>query len=82
MEKYLSKSPIDPETIGLSSGCAGIMEISSFVFADPGDVFVIPAPGYPYYTNDLGIKSFLERYDLQTHYNIQELGSNAPNITA
>lgn len=78
MEKYLCKCPIDPETIGLSAGAAATIEVSSFVLADAKDVVVIPAPSYPMYTNDLGIKSGIERYDLQTHHNIEEIAHEAP----
>ena len=46
--------------------------------ANPGDVVVIPAPSYPVYTNDFGIKSGVERYDLQTHFNLEEIGTEAP----
>jgi aspartate/methionine/tyrosine aminotransferase len=41
-------------------------------------VVVIPAPAYPVYTGDMGIKCGLDRYDLQTHFNIEETGSTAP----
>ncbi len=78
MEQCLCKCPIPPETIGLSAGASAIIEISSFVLANPGDVVVIPAPSYPMYTKDLGLKSGVERYDLQSHYELQEIGSKAP----
>ena len=78
MKKYLCKCPVHPDTIGFSSGAAAIIEISSFILADKGDVVIIPAPSYPVYTGDIGIKSGLERYDLQTHFNIEETGSAAP----
>ncbi len=78
MKKYLCKCPVDPGTIGFSAGAAAIIELSSFILADKEDVVVIPAPSYPVYTGDIGIKSGLERYDLQTHFNIEETGSAAP----
>lgn len=78
MEKHLCKCHIHPDTIGFSAGAAAIIELSSFILADKGDVVVIPAPSYPVYTSDIGIKSGLERYDLQTHFNIDETGSAAP----
>ncbi len=81
MERYLCKCPIPEDTIGLSAGASAIIETSSFVLANPGDVVVIPAPSYPMYTNDLGIKSGIERYDLQTHYHLGELGAKAPVTT-
>ena len=57
------------------------MEATSFTLGNPGDVFVIPAPGYPYYSKDLGSKSKLIRYDLQTHHNIEDLKNKTPRIT-
>lgn len=78
MEKHLCKCAIDPNTIGFSAGASAIIEVSSFVLADAGDVAVIPAPSYPMYTKDLGTKSGIERYDLQTHIGIEEIGANAP----
>lgn len=78
MEEYLCKCPIDPDAIGFSAGASAIIEVSSFVLANPGDVVVIPAPSYPVYTNDFGLKSGVERYDLQTHYHLEEMGNEAP----
>ncbi len=81
MERYLCKVPIMPDSIGLSAGASAIIEVSSFVIANPGDVVVIPAPSYPMYTNDMGIKSGMERYDLQTNDALQNFGSEAPVTT-
>lgn len=81
MEQHLCNCPIAPETIGMAAGASAIIEVSSFVLANPEDVVVIPAPAYPMYTNDLGLKSGMQRYDLQTHYEIDELGAAAPLTT-
>ena len=78
MERHLCKCPISPDSIAFSSGASSIIEISSFVLANSGDVVVIPAPAYTMYTNDMGVKSNLERYDLHTHYDLDEIGSTAP----
>ncbi len=78
MEKQLCKCPIDPDTIGFSAGASAIIEVSSYVLADKNDVVVIPAPSYPMYTNDFGVKNEIKRYDLQTHHEIDEIGSRAP----
>ncbi|MEL7426699.1 MAG: aminotransferase class I/II-fold pyridoxal phosphate-dependent enzyme [Bacteroidota bacterium] len=78
MEQQLCGCPIDPDTIGLSAGASATIEVSSFVLANPGDVVVIPAPSYPMYTNDLGLRSGMQRYDLQTHYELEEIGASAP----
>jgi len=78
MADYLCHCPIHPDSIGFSAGASAVIEASSFVLADEGDVVAIPAPSYPMYSKDMGIKSGLERYDLQTHYHIEETGSSAP----
>jgi 1-aminocyclopropane-1-carboxylate synthase len=78
MEQYLCKCPISPDTIAFSAGASAIIEVSSFVLANSGDVVVIPAPSYPMYTKDLGIKTEMERYDLQTHFDLDDIGSDAP----
>ncbi|MFT4760847.1 MAG: aspartate/methionine/tyrosine aminotransferase [Paraglaciecola sp.] len=78
MEQYLCKCPISADTIGFSAGASAIIEVSSFVLANPNDVVVIPAPSYPMYTKDLGIKSGIERYDLQTHFELEEVGAQGP----
>ncbi|WP_299763832.1 aminotransferase class I/II-fold pyridoxal phosphate-dependent enzyme [uncultured Dokdonia sp.] len=77
MEAYLCGCPISHDTIGLSAGASAVIEASSFVLANTGDVVVIPAPSYPMYTNDLGLKSDVTRYDLQTHYDIKEINSGS-----
>ena len=78
MEKFLCGCPVDPDTIGFSAGASAIIEVSSFLLGDKGDVVVIPAPAYPIYTNDMGVKSGLVRYDLQTHYHLEEHGAEGP----
>jgi aspartate/methionine/tyrosine aminotransferase len=78
MEKYLCGCPVEPDTIGFSAGASAIIEVSSFLLGDKGDVVGIPAPAYPMYTNDMGVKSRLIRYDLQTHYHLEEHGAEGP----
>lgn len=81
MEKHLCKRPIDPDSIAFSAGAAATIETSAFMLADAGDVVAIPAPAYPMYTNDLGLKSGLQRYDIQTHYDLAGHGSISPLST-
>ena len=38
-----------------------------------GDVAVFPAPSYPVYSRDINNKAGLERYDLQTHHQIDDI---------
>ena len=78
MEQHLCACKIHPDTLGLSAGATAIVEVTAFLLANPGDVVVIPAPAYPMYTNDFGIKAGISRYDLQTHDNLQEIGTKAP----
>ena len=78
MQKHLCQCPIDPDSLVFSAGASSIIEVSSFALANPGDVVVIPAPSYPMYTNDMGVKSKMERYDLQTHFYLDEVRSSAP----
>ncbi len=81
MSKYLCHVPIGSEHIAFAAGASAIIEVSSFVLADPGDVVVIPAPSYPMYTKDLGLKSGMERFDLQTHIDLEDHGSQGPVTT-
>ena len=81
MEQHLCDCTIHPDTLGLSAGATAIVEVTAFLLANPGDVVVIPAPGYPMYTNDFGIKAGISRYDLQTHDNLQEISTKAPVTT-
>ncbi len=81
MEQHLCDCTIHPDTLGLSAGATAIVEVTAFLLANPGDVVVIPAPAYPMYTNDFGIKAGISRYDLQTHDNLQEVGTRAPVTT-
>ena len=81
MEQHLCDCTIHPDTLGLSAGATAIVEVTAFLLANPGDVVVIPAPAYPMYTNDFGIKAGISRYDLQTHDNLQEIGTKAPVTT-
>ena len=78
MEHHLCKCNINPNTLGLSAGATATVELTAFLLANPGDVVVIPAPAYPMYTNDFGIKAGISRFDLQTHENLQEINNKAP----
>lgn len=77
MQKYFESDAITAENLVLSAGAAASLEVFSFAIANPGDLVVIPAPAYPMYSNDLGIKSGMERWDLQTHHDISEHSSLA-----
>ncbi len=77
MQKYFESEAITSDNLVLSAGAAASLEVFSFAIANPGDLVVIPAPAYPMYSNDLGIKSGMLRWDLQTHHNISEHSSLA-----
>jgi len=68
--EHLTGCPIDPEHLGVSAGATSVIEMTSFILADAGDVAVIPAPCYPVYRQDIGNLSGLERYDLVTHQDL------------
>lgn len=73
LEEQLTGCPIDPEHLGVSAGATSVIEMTSFILAEPGDVAVIPAPSYPVYKQDLGNLSGVERYDLVTHHDPTEI---------
>ena len=77
MRKYFQSEAISADKLVLSAGAAASLEVFSFAIANPGDLVVIPAPAYPIYSIDLGIKSGLVRWDLQTHHDISEHSSLA-----
>jgi len=73
LQVHLTGCPIDPAAIVASPGATGVIEMTAFVLAEPGDVAVIPAPCYPVYSKDLGNFSEIERYDLITHHEPSEI---------
>lgn len=52
-ERFLKIKPLDPANLACSAGATAVIEMSSFLLANPGDTAVIPAPSYPVYTADL-----------------------------
>lgn len=72
LKKYLGSSAINENNIAISSGAAASLEVISFLLANNGDIAVTPAPSYPMYQSDLGVKSGIEIYHLQTHYDIDK----------
>ena len=63
---------MDPDQLGVSAGATGVIEMTAFLLADPGDVAVIPAPCYPVYRKDIGNMAGVERYDLVTYHDVEE----------
>jgi len=73
LERFLTKCPIEPGRIAFSAGATSIVEMSSFLLANPGDVAVFPTPCYPVYRQDIGNLPEVERYDLVTHHELSEI---------
>ncbi|GMQ30593.1 aminotransferase class I/II-fold pyridoxal phosphate-dependent enzyme [Algoriphagus confluentis] len=65
LSKFLFHCPVDPDSLALSVGATSVIEMTSFLLANPGDTAVIPAPSYPVYTGDIGNLPGVLRYDLQ-----------------
>ena len=80
MTRHLTGCQIDPDMLVLTAGAMSAIDISAHVLGDPGDVVVIPSPSYPVYTHDLGVRAELNRYDLITHHDVEEI-SDGPLLT-
>ncbi|MGY8779463.1 MAG: aminotransferase class I/II-fold pyridoxal phosphate-dependent enzyme, partial [Longimicrobiales bacterium] len=72
LAEHLTGCPVDAEHLGVSAGATSVIEMTSFILADVGDVAVIPSPSYPVYRQDIGNLSGVERYDLVTHHELSE----------
>jgi len=79
LSKFLTKCPINPDHLGVSAGATAIVEMTSWLLAGAGEVLVLPTPSYPVYKQDIGNKANLERYDLVTHHEINDL-KNKPAL--
>lgn len=78
--RFLTGCEIDPDHLCLSPGATSVIDLSSWILGEPGDVAVFPAPCYPVYRQDIGNKSGLERFDLVTHHELSAL-QNGPLLT-
>ena len=56
---------LSSDHFAISSGATGIVEMTALLLCDEGDVAAFPAPCYPVYTQDVGNKAKVERYDIQ-----------------
>ena len=77
LETFLTKCPIDPDRLAFSAGATSVVEMTSLVLGDPGDVVCVPAPCYPVYKQDIGNIAQLQRYDILTHHDLTSL-QNGP----
>ncbi|MDN3670552.1 aminotransferase class I/II-fold pyridoxal phosphate-dependent enzyme [Echinicola jeungdonensis] len=73
LSDFLIGCKVDKDRLAFSAGLTSVIEVTSFILGNPGDVVVFPAPSYPVYTKDIGIFSGLERFDLITHTELDEL---------
>lgn len=73
MSIYLTQSRIESTQLAVSAGATAVIEMTSWLLCDDGDVAVIPAPSYPVYSQDIGNKAGVERYDLITHHDTSEI---------
>ncbi|NNF35867.1 MAG: aminotransferase class I/II-fold pyridoxal phosphate-dependent enzyme [Saprospiraceae bacterium] len=78
LSRYLFKCEIPSETLGISAGATAIVEVTSWILCDRGDIAMIPAPSYPVYTMDIGNKGGVERYDIISHNDISDLNQGHP----
>lgn len=65
LSKFLTGVPIHADSLAFSGGATSVIEMTSFLLANPGDSAVIPAPSYPVYTGDMGTLPEVRRVDLQ-----------------
>ncbi len=80
LSTFLTKCPVDPDHLCMSPGATSVIDLTSWILGEPGDVAVFPAPCYSVYKQDIGNKAGLERYDLVTHHELSEL-QNGPPLT-
>ena len=78
LTRFLAKCPIDPDQLCMSPGATSVIDLTSWILGEPGDVAVFPAPCYSVYKQDIGNKAGLERYDLVTHHELSELQNGPP----
>ncbi|BBN13559.1 protein MpACS [Marchantia polymorpha subsp. ruderalis] len=56
-ELYGGAVSFDPEKMVITTGATSAIEILAFCLADPGDVFLVPAPYYPGFERDIRFRS-------------------------
>ncbi|MCC5931399.1 MAG: aminotransferase class I/II-fold pyridoxal phosphate-dependent enzyme [Cyclobacteriaceae bacterium] len=78
LSEFLVHQEVPADTLACSAGATSVIEMTSFLLADPGDTAVIPAPSYPVYTMDIGTLPGVKRFDLQNHHEVYELKDGFP----
>ncbi|KAG6557836.1 hypothetical protein Mapa_000604 [Marchantia paleacea] len=56
-ELYGGGVSFDPENMVITTGATSAIEILAFCLADPGNVFLVPAPYYPGFERDINFRS-------------------------
>ncbi|MFT5386619.1 MAG: aspartate/methionine/tyrosine aminotransferase [Saprospiraceae bacterium] len=79
ISRFLTKRLINSNHLACSAGATPVVEVTSWILGNPGDVAVFPAPSYPVYKQDINNKAAIERYDLITHEDISEI-IDGPNV--
>ena len=78
LSKFLFQTKVSADTLAFSSGLTSTIDQTCFILANPGEVAMIPAPAYPVYTSDIGVKAGLERFNVTTHREVAELKNGDP----
>jgi aspartate/methionine/tyrosine aminotransferase len=82
ISRFLTKRLINSNHLACSAGATPVVEVTSWILGNPGDVAVFPAPCYPVYKQDINNKAAIERYDLITHKDIAEIKDRPALTTA
>ena len=61
--KYIAGEALDVDGLAASAGATSVIDLTSQLIGNPGDLVAFPAPNYPAYTPDIGNKGQLERLD-------------------
>jgi 1-aminocyclopropane-1-carboxylate synthase len=62
LSRYVSRSlapgaTCDPEHLSVSAGCGAVFDILAHTLASPGECFLVPAPWYAAFVNDLRVRA-------------------------
>jgi len=73
MSKHVTACTIDKAHLAASAGSTAVVELCAWVLCSEGDVIMMPAPCYPVYTQDIKMKAGVERYNLITHHETDQI---------
>lgn len=60
---YIAGETLDINGLAASAGATSVIDLTSQLIGNPGELVAFPAPNYPAYTPDIGNKGQLERID-------------------